>query len=110
MSHNTGAEWLKDVENELVAIQKQNDITITVAQVTKQLKKMANWKALGPDGLQGYWLKNITSSRERIVAQLHDCRTTNQTPEWFTKGRTVLVLKDKEKGNIGAIFVGSTTL
>ena len=47
VSHNTGAEWLKDVENELVAIQKQNDITITVAQVTKQLKKMANWKAPG---------------------------------------------------------------
>ena len=42
---------------------------------------MANWKALGPDGLQGYWLKNLTSSRERIAAQLHDCLITNQTPE-----------------------------
>ena len=28
VSHNTGAEWLKDVENEIVGVQKQNDITI----------------------------------------------------------------------------------
>ena len=110
VSHNTSVEWLNDVENKFVGIQKQNDITITLAQVTKQLKKMGNWKAPGRDGLQGNWLKNLTSSREGIAAQLRDCRTTNQTPEWFTKGRTVLVLKDKEKGNIGAIFVGSTTL
>ena len=52
---------------------------------------MANWNAPEPDGLQGYCLKNLTSSRERITAQLHDCITTNQTPEWFTKGRTVHV-------------------
>ena len=71
---------------------------------------MANWKALGPDGLQGYWLKNLTSSRERIAAQLHDYLTTNQTPEWFTKGRTVLVLKDMEKGNIATNFRPITCL
>ena len=110
VSHNTGAEWLKDVENELVGIQKQNYITITLAQVTKQLKKMGNWKAPGPDGLQGNWLKNLTSSRERIAAQLHDYLTTNQTPEWFTKGRTVLVLKDMEKGNIATNFRPITCL
>ena len=40
MSHNTGAEWLKDVENELGEMEKENDITITLAQVTKQLKKI----------------------------------------------------------------------
>ena len=65
---------------------------------------MANWNAPEPDGLQGYCLKNLTSSRERITAQLHDCITTNQTPEWFTKGRTVLVLKDKEKGEYSNKF------
>ena len=43
---------------------------------------------------------NLTSSRERIADQLFDCLTINQTPEWFNKGRTVLVLKDKDKGNI----------
>ena len=29
VSHNTGAEWLKDVENELVGVQKQNDIMMS---------------------------------------------------------------------------------
>lgn len=32
--------------------------------------------------------------------QLQDCLGSNQVPEWVTRGRTTLILKDKEKGNI----------
>ena len=84
------------------AVQKQHDIVTTPAKVIKQLRKIANWKAPGPNGLQGFWLKSFTSCIERIALQLQDCLTTTQIPEWFTIGATTLILKDKEKGNIAS--------
>ena len=49
------------------AVQKQHDIVITPAKVTKQLRKTANRKDPGPDGLQGFWLKTFPSCIERIA-------------------------------------------
>ena len=87
LDYNSGADWLKKVEDKLSA----------PAKVIKQLRKLANWKAPGPDGLKGFWLKSFTSCTERIALQLQDCLTTSQIPEWFTIGRTTLILKDKLK-------------
>ena len=78
--------------------------------IIKQLRKIANWKAPGPDGLQGFWFKSFTSYIERITLQLQDCLTTSQNPEWFTIGRTTLILKNKEKGNIASNFRQITCL
>ena len=72
VNYNSNADRLKNVESNLAGVQKQNDLVITPAMVTKQLKNMANWKAHGPDGLQGFWLKNFTSCIERIV---YNCST-----------------------------------
>ena len=96
VDYNSGADWLTEVEDRLSGVQKQNDIVITPAKVIKQLRKIANWKAPGSDGLQGFWLKSFSSCTERIALQLQDCLTTSQIPEWFTIGRTTLILKDKE--------------
>ena len=104
VDYNSGADWLKEVEERVSVVQKQHDIVI------KQLRKIANWKAPGPDGLQGFWLKSFTSCIERIDLQLQDCLTTFQIPEWFTIGRTTLILKDKEKGNIASNFRPITCL
>ena len=54
VDYNSGADWLKEVEDRVSAVQKQHDIVITPAKVTKQLRKIANWKVTGPDGLQGF--------------------------------------------------------
>ena len=48
-------------------------------------------------------MKDI-SCRERLAIQLQDCIDNNDTPAWFTKGRTVLIIKDKEKGSIASNF------
>ena len=106
----SGADWLKEVEDRLSGVQKQNDIVITPAKVIKQLRKIVNWKAPGSDGLQGFWLKIFTSCTERTALQLQDCLTTSQIPEWFTIGRTTLILNDKEKGNIASNFRPITCL
>ena len=64
------------MESKFAGVQKQNDLAITPAMVTKQLKNMANWKANwkapGPDALQGFWLKSFASCIERVALQLQD--------------------------------------
>ena len=110
VNHNSNADWLKDVESKLAGVQKQNDLVITPAIVTKQLKNMANWKAPGPNSLQGFWLKSFTPCIERIALQLQDCLVTYKVPEWFTRGRTTLILKEKEKRNAAPNFRPITCL
>ena len=60
---------------------------------------MANWKAPGPDGVQGYWIKMFVSMQERIAFHLQSCMTKGKVPDWITTGRTALLLKDNSKGN-----------
>ena len=63
----------KDVEEEMKHIQQQNDIHISVDSIMRKLKSTPNWKSPGPDGVQGYWLKNLTSIHQRLALQLNDC-------------------------------------
>ena len=43
------------------------DIVITAEMVTERSKKISNWKVPGPDGVQGYWIKNLTAIHERMA-------------------------------------------
>ena len=68
--------------------------------VLLQSKKIPNWKAPGPDGVQGYWIKKLILLHERIAEQTNDMINNGvQTPEWMTSGRTVLCQKDPKEGN-----------
>ncbi len=96
--HNTNAKWLQDMKEEYKNKPKQEDIKIDRKMLDNQIRKMPNWKAPGPDGLQGFWLKTFTSIRERMCHQLNECLEKREVPKWMTKGRTVLIMKDKEKG------------
>ena len=51
---------------------KQDNVTITEEMIRSQSKRMANWNAPGPDGVQGFWLKKLTSLYGRIAEQLDD--------------------------------------
>ena len=59
---------------------------------------MAHWKAPGPDGAHGYWIKIFVSLQERIAFHLQSCKTRGEAPDWMTTGQNVLLLKDKSKG------------
>ena len=66
--HNRAAEWLKDIENELGNDKHlQERVVISVGKVTKQGRKVSNWKATGKDGIQGYWIKNLRNLHEQIA-------------------------------------------
>lgn len=54
VEHNVNAEWLNDIESDLKDIRKQDDIKICFQVLEKQLRRIPNWKAPGPDGVQGH--------------------------------------------------------
>ena len=80
--------------------QKWNGINITTEMIKEQVKKMPNWKSPGPDGVQGYWLKKLTTLNERIVKQMDNIISNKEDiPKWMTLGKTILHQKDTSKGN-----------
>ena len=96
-TYEKDAEWLQKVREEVEPLQQDN-ISITVETVIQFLKKVPNWKAPGPDLVQGFWIKNFTSLHTRIANNLQSCLDTGNVPDWMTKGRTTLIMKDPEKG------------
>ena len=89
---------------EEMGVQEQENIELTADKMEKMLKKMANWKAPGPDLVQGFWLKNFRSMHGRMLIQLNECLNKGNVPNWMTKGRTILIMKDKDEGNVASII------
>ena len=110
VEHNPNAKWIKKVEEEIGPQMKQDNICITERKLKKQIQKMSNWTAPGPDGLQGFWLKAFTRCHQRIVIQLQSCLSSTETPAWLTKGKTVLINKDREKGSVASNYRPITCL
>ena len=99
VQHNKNAEWLKELKEECGEA-NHVDMMITFASLTERAKKIPNWKAPGPDGVQGYWVKKLTPLHERIAAQMNEIINGGALiPLWMTTGRTVLCQKDPQKGN-----------
>ena len=70
--------------------------------VTQQTRRIPNWKCPGPDGVQGYWLKNLTELHMRIASQLNDLLNRRaKIPNWMITGKTILCQKDPERGSAG---------
>ena len=55
-----------------VNVKKQEKIDITTEILKKILRKMPNWKSLGPDLVLRFWSKNFSSLHERARLQLKE--------------------------------------
>ena len=97
--HNGQAAWIDKVKEEYNNTTLQTELCLSEAMVEKAIAKMAPWKAPGPDMVQSFWLKRFKSLGKRIAWQLNDCLSNGKSPEWMTSGRTVLIMKDINKGN-----------
>ena len=100
VTHNRDADWLSDSRNRLRRVERQQDVVIGVADVKGGIRRMTNWKAPGPDGVQGFWFKKFTSVHVAIAEGLQDCLQSGDVPEWMTVGRTSLFMKDPVKGPV----------
>ena len=68
----------------------QGEVNITREKILKILERVPNWKAPGPDGIQGFWVKNFTSMHQYLEEYFAEC-LEGQAPRWMAKGRTVLI-------------------
>ena len=97
--HERNAEWVRELRAEKGNM-KQNDINITTEMINEQVKKIPNWKSPGPDGVQGYWLKRLTTLHACIAKQMDNIISNREdTPKWMTLGKTVVCQKDPIKEN-----------
>ena len=91
---NEKASWLPKVKERLSEIKKQEDIKTSVENEKTAIRKMTNWKALGPDWAQGYWL----------TEHLQTCVVVGDAPTWITKGKATLIHNETEKGNAASLL------
>ena len=71
---------------------------------------MPNWKSPGPGLAQGFWIKNFSSLHERVRLQLKGCLDSGFVPCWVIRGRTLLLQKNKSKGNVASNYRPITCL
>ena len=98
VDHDRNAEWIMTVENELECVTQQGNINIIKEDVSIHLRKVPNWKAPGPDGLNGFWLTKFTSLHQAMVKHLDDCIQTGDVPNRMPKSRTVFIRKGAREG------------
>ena len=82
--YNGQADWLNDLEENLGTIRKQETLTVTETMVEKQIKRIPNWKS-------------IKAVRPVLAALLNKALQSGYVPEWLTSGKTVLIVKGKDK-------------
>ena len=107
--HKNDAKWLKDLRSE-VNVKKQEKIDILTGSLKKIHGRRPNWKSPGQDLLQRVWLKNFSSLHERVRLQLKECLDSGFVPSSLTRGSTLLLQKDKSKGNVASNYRPITCL
>ena len=96
--HNDKAQWIENIREKVQNTDQQDNITISLEYTKKQVNRLPNWRAPGPDGINGFWIKNCTALHDKISIHLNDCLELGGVPNWMVDGKTTLHMKDKTKG------------
>ena len=80
-------------------ITELNDLVYVGTVVVTEMLGVKNRKSTGfKVCVQDFWLKNFKSIQEGLRRNLQKCLKNRNVPMWMTKGRTMLMQKDKRKG------------
>ena len=71
--HEADAEWLGKVRQKLSRVGKQGDLVVDVTMVRAGIRRLSNWKAPGPDGVTGFWLKKLTALHPVLLVWMIAC-------------------------------------
>ena len=96
VDHNRGARWLNNLQSE-INVTKQEKVDITKESLKKILGRMPKWKSLGPNLVQGFWLKNCSSLHGRVRSQIKECVDSGFVPSWLNKKELLYCRKIKAK-------------
>ena len=95
--HKWDAEWI-DKAKEKMPSEKQNTVKVTKDDVKRKSKSMSDWKGVGPDKIQDFWLKSFTAVQGVLATVLNECKEVGDVPGWLVERRTILVMKDSKNG------------
>ena len=101
---------MNDFKQEFYEEEGQEKIEITTEEIRIIWQILPNWKAPGLDMIQGFCFKNFRSIHIHLKSNLSSCLIEGKVPSWMTKGRTILIQKEKTKGNEASNFRPITCL
>ena len=77
---NNQRQFYRELDQEEDSCDDDQQIDITTGSLKKMLGRMPNWKSPGPDLVQGFWLKNLSSLHEKVRLQLKQCLVSGFVP------------------------------
>ena len=93
-----------DIKKYLDQDKGRDKIVLMKGKIMKELRNMLDQKAPGPGNVQKYWLKKLCCLQDNLVVYLQYCLDSSVISEWLKKRQTVLMQKDKTKGNNAGNF------
>ena len=99
-THNSGAEWIPNLQNLNMEVEIQTWSDITPEETIRAINKTSNWKAAGCDGIANFWMKTLTSLHEDLALSFNEIlKSPDSCPKWLTEGITYLIPKSGETSN-----------
>ena len=77
---------------------KQNAVKITNDDIKRKLNSMPYWKGAKSDKIQDFLSKSFAAVHGVLATVLNQYIEVEDVPGWLVEGRTILVMKDSEKG------------
>ena len=93
---NLNCSWLNDLQSHINSSRSSvaDSPGFTMPCFVDCVRKLCNWAAPGPDGVQGFWIKRFPALHERLLQCYNDVLNDSSTiPSWYPKGRTILLSK-----------------
>ena len=95
-NHNTNANWINEEKQRYQYLEEMTVNTLTCEQVKQIILKTHNWKSPGPDKIQNYWFKKLTTTHQKLTELLNECiQEPRKFPQKFATGITYLLAKEK---------------
>ena len=72
----------------------------TTEQISRLTAKTLNWKALGPDGIHNFWIKQLTATHSYLAHYFNQfMEDAGNIPEFLVHGITYLLPKSRDWGD-----------
>lgn len=95
--HNGAAEWIQNEKRKYSALEPEEWEDLTNDDMIEILKHIQNWKSPGPDKVQNFWIKQLTSLHPHLLRAMNDLiKHPEKMPPWLTMGYTILLYKGKD--------------
>ena len=92
-NHLALKEWADKTRAECTSERETQPITKEQAWA-RTVKKMAGWRAPGPDMIEGFWWKSLPGLASLLRKYLCEAMDGDRgIPDWMVRGRTVMIPK-----------------